>query len=73
MEHTLTTKHNGSKQLSAIDNNNGFCLIRVYTAGADNFEQININKEELHSFIGTLLHIQQKMKGGENGKKLPLL
>ncbi len=23
---------------------------------------VNLNKEELHSFIGTLLHIQQKMK-----------
>ena len=24
---------------------------------------INLNKKELHSFIGTLLHVQQKMKG----------
>lgn len=26
---------------------------------------INLNKKELHSFIGTLLHIQAKMKGGK--------
>ena len=24
---------------------------------------LNLNKKELHSFIGTLLHVQQKMKG----------
>lgn len=26
---------------------------------------INLNKEELHSFIGVLLHVQSKMKGGK--------
>lgn len=28
---------------------------------------INLNKKELHSLIGTLLHVQAKMKGGSNG------
>lgn len=28
---------------------------------------LNLNKKELHSFIGTLLHVQAKMKGGKNG------
>lgn len=63
MEHTLTNYHSGTKELSAIDDNDGFCIIRVLTVGPDNFEQIHLTLEELHSFIGTLLHIQQKMKG----------
>lgn len=28
---------------------------------------INLDKKELHSFIGTLLHVQSKMKGANNG------
>lgn len=28
---------------------------------------INLNKKDLHSLIGTLLHVQAKMKGGKNG------
>jgi hypothetical protein len=28
---------------------------------------VNLNKKELHSLIGTLLHVQAKMKGGSNG------
>lgn len=28
---------------------------------------VNLNKKELHSFIGTLLHVQSKMKGANNG------
>jgi hypothetical protein len=32
-----------------------------------NEECINLNKKELHSLIGTLLHVQAKMKGGSNG------
>ena len=27
--------------------------------------QIDLDKEQLHEFIGMLLHIQQKMKGGK--------
>ena len=65
MEHTLTNNHRGTKQLSAIEDKEGFCVIRVYTIGADHFEQMPLTKEELHSFIGTLLHVQQKMKGGK--------
>ena len=26
---------------------------------------VRLNRKELHSFIGTLLHVQQKMKGGK--------
>lgn len=30
-------------------------------------ERIPLTKKELHSLIGTLLHVQAKMKGGNNG------
>jgi hypothetical protein len=30
-------------------------------------ERFSLSKENLHSFIGVLLHVQSKMKGGKNG------
>jgi sensor histidine kinase YesM len=32
-----------------------------------NDEFVVIDKEDLHSFIGTLLHVQSKLRGGKNG------
>ena len=29
--------------------------------------KFSLSKEELHSFIGTLLHVQSKLRGGKNG------
>jgi hypothetical protein len=65
MEHTLTVYENGIKQLSAIETNEGNCIVKVSSINNDSFEQVEINKEQLHSFIGTLLHVQQKLKGGK--------
>jgi len=31
----------------------------------NNSQCINLTKDELHSLIGTLLHVQAKMKGGK--------
>lgn len=41
-------------EIEAFQNPNGIQL---------NVESFTLSKENLHSFIGTLLHVQQKIKG----------
>jgi len=41
--------------------------IEINIRNFENSESTVLNKKELHSFIGQLLHIQSKMKGGQNG------
>jgi hypothetical protein len=65
MEHLMTVYENGIKNLSAIETYDGTCIIKVASVCNETFEQVEINKEQLHSFIGTLLHVQQKLKGGK--------
>lgn len=65
MEHLMTIYENGVKSLSAIETFDGTCIIRVSSISNETFEQVEISKEQLHSFIGTLLHVQQKLKGGK--------
>ena len=67
MEHLLTVYENGKKTLSAIETYDGTCVIKITSIDNETSEQLEINKEQLHSFIGTLLHVQQKLKGGKNG------
>ena len=59
MEHILKPENSVYNTISVVEkldvveikiSDNGECLL------------INLNKKELHSFIGTLLHVQQKMK-----------
>lgn len=64
MEHLLTIYENGIKTLSVIEFD-GNCIIKISSVNNNNFEQVEINKNQLHSFIGTLLHVQQKLKGGK--------
>lgn len=37
-------------------------FIFIEVSNNNSFESVALNKSELHSFIGTLLHVQQKMK-----------
>ena len=67
MEHLLTIYENGKKTLSVIETYDGTCVIKITNINNEISEQVEINKEHLHSFIGTLLHVQQKLKGGKNG------
>ena len=44
------------------------CSYRGFFDGKNNsISYYSLNKKQLHDFIGALLHIQQKMKGGDNG------
>jgi hypothetical protein len=65
MTHTLTLYQNGVKELSVTETDNKKCILNVSSISNDSFEQVELDLKELHSFIGTLLHVQQKMKGGK--------
>lgn len=63
MEHKLVSENNSLKSISVKEEDKGV-IIKIETAGAQ--EQIALNAKELHSFIGALLHVQSKLKGGQN-------
>lgn len=67
MTHTLTIEEHGTKELSVVELQNKKCIINVSSINNNSFEQVEIDLQQLHSFIGTLLHVQQKMKGAQNG------
>lgn len=64
MTHTLKIYENGIKELSLTELENKKCLINITCIVNNSFEEVEII-EQLHSFIGTLLQVQQKMKGGK--------
>lgn len=64
MEHVLTSEQFVRLTISINEKPNGV-LIKI--TNFENSEEILLSKKELHSFIGTLLHAQSKMKGGQNG------
>lgn len=72
MEHRLTSQENGDEntkydifvlELDYNIVNIGIEITRYKSPMQNEQLCINLNKKELHSFIGTLLHVQQKMKG----------
>lgn len=66
MTHTLKIYEHGIKELSVTELEDRKCLINITCLNNDSsFEQVEINLEQLHSFIGTLLHVQQKLKGSK--------
>lgn len=76
MKHSLTSKESSSEDVKyeitvlEIDSQTTNISISVeYFMSMNQSHEscINLNKKELHSFIGTLLHVQAKMKGGQNG------
>jgi len=64
MEHVLKSEQFVSLSITIKEENNG-ALISILNF--ENKEEILLSKKELHTFIGTLLHVQAKMKGGLNG------
>lgn len=60
MEHKLTPEDSALISISVIEFNSSVVVIKITDNGID--QPIALNKKELHSFIGTLLHVQQKMK-----------
>lgn len=63
MEHKLVSENNSLKSISVKEEDKGV-IIKIETVGTQ--EQISLNAKELHSFIGALLHVQSKLKGGQN-------
>lgn len=64
MKHILESETLVKSSISIQENDNH---IEIEIKNFENFETTVLNKKEIHSFIGLLLHIQSKMKGGQNG------
>jgi hypothetical protein len=65
MEHKITVYEESEKTISVLETFENYIVIRVSENSNQNTIQLDLSKEQLHSFIGTLLHVQQKMKGGK--------
>jgi hypothetical protein len=71
MYYTLEDDLDSSRKLKVNHEKNENALTLSVSYGEefdfDNYKhcQIDLDKEQLHEFIGMLLHIQQKMKGGK--------
>ena len=64
MEHTLISENWAHLKIKVIEH------VKDVTILIDNnhcVEQITLTQKELHSFIGTLLHVQAKLKTANNG------
>jgi len=59
MEHTQRLETYYEQSITIIEDGN-LITIKVYNNTL--IESVTLTKKELHSFIGTLLHVQQKMK-----------
>ena len=59
MEHKLKLETYLFQTITVIEDG-GLINITVYNNTIE--ETVTLTKKELHSFIGTLLHVQQKMK-----------
>lgn len=70
MKHSIINElYTCKKVLSVLEEEKGV-LIEIETLSNidDRFissDSISISKEKLHSFIGTLLHVQARLKGGK--------
>jgi hypothetical protein len=65
MEHKLTVYEDSKKSLSVFETFDNYIVIKISENDDEKLIQLSLSKENLHSFIGTLLHVQQKMKGGK--------
>lgn len=59
MEHKKKLETYVNQSITIIEAD-GLVIIKVYNNTIE--EEVFLTKKELHSFIGTLLHVQQKMK-----------
>ena len=64
MEHVLKSERFVELSISIKEDPEG---VKIIVKNFENIEEILLSKKELHSFIGTLLHAQAKMRGGSNG------
>ena len=63
MEHKLVSERSSKSSISVKEEQKNV-IIKIEESCRS--EQITLNAKELHSFIGALLHVQSKMKGGQN-------
>lgn len=63
MEHKLVSERNSKISISVREEQKNVIIKIEESRGA---QHITLNAKELHSFIGALLHVQSKMKGGQN-------
>jgi hypothetical protein len=59
MEHKQNLETYVNQSITIIEDVN---LITISLCNNNIEERVSLTKKELHSFIGTLLHVQQKMK-----------
>jgi len=59
MEHILKPEKSVYTTISVAEKTD---LVEIKIIDNGDYQSIELNKKELHSFIGTLLHVQQKMK-----------
>lgn len=59
MEHKQILTSYCNQSITIIENND---LIGIKVFNNENEDMVFLTKKELHSFIGTLLHVQQKLK-----------
>ena len=59
MEHKQNLETYKNQSITIIEDEK---LITISLYNNTNEEKVSLTKKELHSFIGTLLHVQQKMK-----------
>lgn len=59
MEHKKKLETYVNQSITIIEEDK-FTTIRVYNNTIES--EVTLTKKELHSFIGTLLHVQQKLK-----------
>ena len=67
MKHSITNElYTCNKILSVLEDENKVIIsIEIFTNNSLNLlseEQFTLSKENLHSFIGTLLHVQSKLR-----------
>jgi len=70
MKHSIINElYTCNRVLSVLEiENTAIILIEEFSNIKDKVissQEFKLDKENLHSFIGTLLHVQQKMKGGK--------
>lgn len=73
MEYILTSEQYFEGEFKIRVDHNEKSIVSIYiqhgVENSDFFKSLGIDlcEEELHEFIGTLLHIKAKMRGGKNG------
>lgn len=65
MTHALLVESNATLKTISVTQKTNAVTISIATKqqnGSSNSQEIEISKKDLHSWIGTLLHVQSKIK-----------